>query len=229
MWKGTGRSGIGSQSISGGYDDWDGLSMNGRQFKSRETKETRDLSGADYWHQRKALEPKMLEDIPTFVNGRPNIQAFAEPVAKTKPQAKKKSAFEAIMLADRNYERLCGLSEQLDQELDSGKITDFDAYCAARKNIDKRLAAGWSRVCKERSWQEEESLDNTNESGLHFSLDEVQRQEIVRKNKHKTHEPTGWLVVDGLSEDNVFKGLFSLVKKVMMFAESVIQTVKWEK
>ena len=74
MWKGTGRSGYGEQTILGDYDDFDGLSMNGRQWKNRLTKETRDLSGADYWHQRKALEPKMLEDIPTFVKiGRAHV------------------------------------------------------------------------------------------------------------------------------------------------------------
>lgn len=78
MWKGVGRSGIGDQTIIGEYDDFDGLSMNGRQWKNPLTKETRDLSGADYWHMRKAIEPKSFEDIPTFVNGRPNIQAFSE-------------------------------------------------------------------------------------------------------------------------------------------------------
>lgn len=31
-WKGTGRSGIGNQTILGDYDDFDGLSMNGREF-----------------------------------------------------------------------------------------------------------------------------------------------------------------------------------------------------
>lgn len=32
MWKGTGRSGIGDQTIIGEYEDWDGLSMNGKEF-----------------------------------------------------------------------------------------------------------------------------------------------------------------------------------------------------
>ena len=39
MWKGAGRSGYGEQTILGDYDDFDGLSMNGRQYKNRLTKE----------------------------------------------------------------------------------------------------------------------------------------------------------------------------------------------
>lgn len=39
MWKGCGRSGYGDQAILGDYNDWDGLSMNGRQWKNRETKD----------------------------------------------------------------------------------------------------------------------------------------------------------------------------------------------
>jgi len=226
-WKGTGRSGYGDQAILGDYDDWSGLSMNGRQWKSRETKETRDLSGADYWHQRKALEPKMLEDIPTYVNGRPNIQAFSEPVTKPKAPAKKPSAFSQIMLADKNYSRLCGLSEQLDQELDAGHIPDFESYCAARKNIDKRLATAWLRVCKERNWNESgESLDNSLDSSLSFSLEDVQEARDIGEKQRVKRELTGWSTIDDLSEENVFKGLFCSVKKVMMFIQKVNAVLK---
>ncbi len=155
-----------------------------------------------------------------LANGKANIGLFED-----KPkvlQAKKKSAFETIMLADRNYERLCGLSEQLDQELDSGKITDFDAYCAARKNIDKRLAAGWSRVCKERNWSSEESLDTPSDSGLHFNLDDIQK---APKQPSKQRN-TGWATIDTLSPDNCFRGLFWRFKQVMMMASKGIIATK---
>lgn len=168
MWKGTGRSGIGDQTIIGEYDDWSGLSMNGRQWKNPTTLETRDLSGADYWHQRKAIEPKTTQDIPTYVNGKPNIAAFAEPIAKSKAPAKTKSVLNSILLADRNYERLCGLSEQLDVELDQGQI-DLESWAAARRNIDKRLEKAWDRVCKERpELLEPEQYPG---QGLDFTLD----------------------------------------------------------
>lgn len=225
-WKGTGRSGYGDQAILGDYDDWDGLSMNGRQWKSRKTEETRDLSGADYWHQRKALEPKMLEDIPTYVNGRPNIQAFAEPISKPKAPAKKASAFSQIMLADKNYERLCGLSEQLDQEFDAGHIPDFESYCAARKNIDKRLDAAWLRVCKERNWSESgESLDNHLDSGLSFSLEDIQEARDVVEKQGRKRELVGNELFDSLSETNVFLGLFIKVKKILKFIETIKQQI----
>jgi len=78
MWKGKGRSGIGDQTIIGEYDDWSGLSMNGRQWKNPLTLETRGLSGADYWHMRKAIEPKTWEDIPTYINGKPCVGNFSD-------------------------------------------------------------------------------------------------------------------------------------------------------
>ena len=226
MWKGVGRSGIGDQAIIGEYDDWSGLSMNGRQFKNPLTLETRDLSGADYWHQRKALEPKTLEDIPTYVNGRPNIQAFAEPITKPKAPAKKKTAFQSISLADSNYERLCGLSDALDTQLDNGELS-FEDWTYARRQIDQRLAKAWSRLCKARNWDENgESLDNSLEHELTFSLEDVQEARDVGEKQRVKRELTGNEVFDSLSETNVFLGLFIKVKKIMKIMKALNN---WEK
>ena len=225
-WKGTGRSGYGDQSILGDYNDWDGLSMNGRQFKNRETKETRDLSGADYWHQRKALEPKMPGDIPTYVNGRPNIQAFAEPVTKPKAPAKKKTAFQSISLADSNYERLCGLSDALDTQLDNGELS-FEDWTYARRQIDERLAKSWSRLCRARNWNESgEPLDNSLDSGLSFSLEDIQEARDIGEKQCVKRELTGNDIFDSLSENNVFLGLFIKVKKIMKIMKVLNN---WEK
>ena len=223
MWKGTGRSGIGDQTILGEYDDWSGLSMNGRQFKNPLTLETRDLSGADYWHQRKALEPKTLEDIPTYVNGRPNIQAFAEPITKPKAPAKKKTAFQSISLADSNYERLCGLSDALDTQLDNGELS-FEDWTYARRQIDQRLAKAWSRLCKARNWDENgESLDNHPEHELTFSLEDIEESSFRWEKQRVKRELTGWVTIDSLSENNSFRGLFCKVKQVMLFIERIKQ------
>lgn len=156
MWKGTGRSGYGEQAILGDYDDFDGLSMNGRQWKNRLTKETRDLSGADYWHMRKALEPKMLEDIPTFVNGRPNIAAFAEPEQKPKDK-KKKSVADSIDLAEKHFQRVEQLSIDLDAEYFAGEI-DEERYELLRYKLDERLIKAWKRLEKESKpfWEAED-------------------------------------------------------------------------
>ena len=172
MWKGCGRSGYGDQAILGDYDDWDGLSMNGRQWKNRETKETRDLSGADYWHQRKAVEPKMPEDIPTFVNGRPNISAFAEPVVQKRP-VKKKSVADSIDLAQHHFDKLEQLSIKLDEEYFDGEI-DQTRYELLRYKLDERLIKAWNRLEKENDpiWQKEDR--EFEEKNLAFSLDEIE-------------------------------------------------------
>ena len=48
MWTGKGRSGIGDTNLQGTWEDWDGLSPNGRQYKNAITQETRNLSGQEY-------------------------------------------------------------------------------------------------------------------------------------------------------------------------------------
>ena len=195
MWKGTGRSGYGEQTILGDYDDWHGLSMNGRQWKNRETKETRDLSGSDYWHQRKAIEPKMPEDVPTFVNDRPNISAFAEPVRKVKP---KKSVADSIDLAQKHFDKLEQMSIDLDNEYFDGEI-DQTRYDLLRYKLDERLIKAWNRLEKDslKAWQAEDA-----------------RWERLQKNKSankKVTETQGFItntVFDVLSEENLFKKLF---------------------
>lgn len=115
--------------------------------------------------------------------GNANIKAFSDEalLAKKKSQTKKTSAFDSIMLADRNYSRLCGLSEQLDAELDQGQL-DLESYCAARKNIDQRLTKAWSRVQRERGWEGQEellALEQYPSKGLELTLDfepKTQRQ-----------------------------------------------------
>lgn len=150
-----------------------------------------------------------------------NTAAYAEP--EKKAPAKKKTAFQSISLADSNYERLCGLSDALDTQLDNGELS-FEDWTYARRQIDQRLAKAWSRLCRARNWNESgESLDSHPEHGLTFSLEDVQSQQIVEKNKRKTHVHTGWVVVDGLREDNCFRGLFCKVKQVMLFIERIKQ------
>lgn len=80
MWTSTGRSGFGNSTIGGDYDSWDGLSINGKQYRNEATMETRDLSGADYWHLRKQNRP--TEAIPANLHmlskDRANIEAYAQ-------------------------------------------------------------------------------------------------------------------------------------------------------
>jgi len=108
MWTSKGRSGYGDSTIGGDYDSWDGISPNGRQYKNEATMETRDLSGADYWHLRKQNRPteKIPESLHILKNGKANINAYADPEPKSKvsiqdkilPQAKRLTVLREQMI-----------------------------------------------------------------------------------------------------------------------------------
>lgn len=158
-----------------------------------------------------------------LANGKANIGLFEE---KPKAPAKKKTAFQSISLADSNYERLCGLSDALDTQLDNGELS-FEDWTYARRQIDQRLAKAWSRLCKARNWDENgESLDSSLEEGLTFSLEDIEESSFRWEKQRVKRELTGNVVFDSLSENNVFLGLFIRVKKIMMFIETLN---KWEK
>ena len=186
------------------YDEGDTYS--GEQIGNRNQKSIGVLieRGGDQWKAG-----NVSQDIPTYVNGKPNISAFAEPVAKPKAAAKTKSAFDSIMLADRNYSRLCGLSEQLDTELDAGQI-DLESWAAARKNIDQRLAKAWARVQRERGWEGQEellALEQYPSEGLDFTLD-------IEHSRTLTTDYSilpGDSVFSSLKDDNFFKKCACLV------------------
>lgn len=167
---------------------------------------------------------RLKESTDLFLaNGKANIGLFEE---KPKASAKKKTAFQSISLADSNYERLCGLSDALDTQLDNGELS-FEDWCYARRQIDGRLAKAWSRLCRLRNWNESgENLDNYLDSGLSFSLEDIQEARDVGEKQRVKREMTGWGTIDDLSEENCFRGLFCKVKKIMMFIESISN---WEK
>ena len=151
-----------------------------------------------------------------------NTAAYAEPEKKA-PAKKKVDAFSSIMLADKNYTRLSNLSEALDAQFDNGELS-LEDWAAARKNIDKRLAAGWLRVCKERSWcPEGKDIDNHPEHELTFSLEDVKESSFRWEKQRVKSELTGWSTIDNLSPENSFRGLFCKVKQVMLFIERIKQ------
>ena len=126
MWNSTGRSGYGESTIQGNYDSWDGLSRNGRQYKNEATMETRDLSGADYWHLRKQNRP--TEEIPAslhMIGNKANIGAYGEP-----DKLKKKSSLtiqQKILPQASRVERLTEQMRDLVAEYKAGNI-DIEEY-----------------------------------------------------------------------------------------------------
>lgn len=203
------------------YDEGD--TYNGQQIGNRNQKSIGVLieRSGDQWKAG-----NVDQQIPTFINGRPNIQAFSEPVTKPKAPAKKKTAFQSISLADSNYERLCGLSDTLDTQLDNGELS-FEDWTYARRQIDERLAKAWSRLCKCRGWNENgQTVDKSLEDGLTFSLEDIQEVRDIGEKQRVKRELTGNDIFDSLSETNVFLGLFIKVKKIMKIMKALNN---WEK
>ena len=167
---------------------------------------------------------RLKESTDLFLaNGKANIGLFEE---KPKAPTKKKTAFQSISLADSNYERLCGLSDALDTQLDNGELS-FEDWTYARRQIDERLAKAWSRLCRLRNWNESgEPLDTFADSGLTFSLEDIQEARDIGGKQRVKRELTGNQVFDSLSQNNVFLGLFIKVKKIMKIVKALNN---WEK
>lgn len=166
MWTSKGRSGYGDSTIGGDYDSWDGISPNGRQYRNEATMETRDLSGADYWHLRKQNRP--TEEIPASLHMlnkyRANIDAYAVLDAPVNKPVKKASLRDQISLADRHYNRMEAMSLQLDKERSNG-MSD-EEYYELRVKMDVRLKKAWARLCKENGWDDQ---DDAQHSPIHSS------------------------------------------------------------
>lgn len=140
MWKGKGRSGYGESATLGDYDDWSCLSRNGKQWKNPITMETRDLSGADYWHMRKQITdsydvPESLHAVNETVNlahtlpsGKANLAAYGDPVPTKK--ASTVNIKDKILPQKRRVDSLTNQMVELEAEYKAGKmsITDYSLY-----------------------------------------------------------------------------------------------------
>lgn len=209
MWKGKGRSGIGDTNIQGTWEDFDGLSPNGRQYKNAITQECRNLSGSDYWFARKADYPK--QEPETWVNGKANVNAFRDTPSKppTKPKAKR-SAFQLACLSDNNYERLQRISESLDDDLESG-VLSVDDWQYAKKNLQPRLDRAWKKIAQNRGWDEDEQ-----EIEESYQPIQTNTEHSWVKRFTKDIEPSN-LIFNELREDNVFRIAYLVIKRIRGF------------
>lgn len=161
-------------------------------------------------------------DIPTFVNGRPNIAAFAEPEQKPKVK-KKKSVADSIDLAQRHFDRVEQMSIDLDEEYFAGEI-DEERYQLLRYKLDERLIKAWKRLEKENApfWQKED--EKFAESSLTFSMDEISFENNRKscKSLGKTADKSlidgeGWgrIALRDCKNDNVFLvGICAVIKLI---------------
>src|SRR5690554_2741438 len=167
VWNGKGRSGIGDTNIQGTWDDWDGLSPNGRQYKNPLTQEVRNLSGADYWHARKADNARMLNKaLPNHLNpnGSANISAYKEEDKKTK--ADKSSLEYKLFPQQKTLDNLEKLEADVERQYFEGEI-DEEQYYSAMNALDTKRQRAWVSLCKAKGWQEE--------------LEEIQIQKDIEK------------------------------------------------
>lgn len=128
-----------------------------------------DYSGEQLMGSRHGKSICMDHMLPS---GMANLKRYGDPVEQ-KPKAEPKAKltpFEKVCTADRSYEKLCALSEELDNQLDLGEI-DLESWAYARKQLDKKLDRSWRIVCRNRGWDELLEPEQYPSQGLDFTLD----------------------------------------------------------
>lgn len=108
-----------------------------------------EYSGEQIGNRLKASEQLYLP------NGQANTGLFSDEALQKK---KSKSAFERACLADNRYSRLLSISEELDNDLENGKLS-LEDYIYAKKNIQTRIDRAWKQISKARGWDEEINVD----------------------------------------------------------------------
>src|SRR5690606_11815095 len=144
------RSGVGDSFTGEAYEDIEGLTPNGRQWINPLTKETRNLSGANYWHLRKALnsDEVVKPDVWT-ADGKANIAAFSDEALgldQKKTSAKKEIPIaHKIVPQERTLNRLDEQQKELYKAFEEEKISEGEF-----KNLIYALEVKRSRDCKAR-------------------------------------------------------------------------------
>jgi len=135
-----------------------------------------------------------------------NTEAYAEqPTNKNK--TKPLSAFDKVCSADKAYERLMTLSDQLDEQLNDEEIS-FSDWTYARKQIDKKLDNAWQKLCSLRGWDAGEKDDEIFTSMLN---DKVKQYRTASEQKTKQALSVSGVFSEamcGLKDENVFKKLY---------------------
>lgn len=146
------------------------------------------------------------QNVPTFINGRANIAGFSDPVSKPKQTKPSPTAFEKICTSDRTYEKLCNLSEELDQQLDAKQI-DWNDHIYARKQLDTKLDRAWKNVCKNRGWNELLEPSECYPTVAEFTLD----FEPKTQRKYDYSVIPSDSVFAELQDGNIFKKFYTIL------------------
>lgn len=119
----------------------------GRSYLIQSWNDASSYSGEQIGNRLKASTDLYL------ANGKANIGLFEEkPVAK-----KKKSVADSIDLAEKHFQRMERMSQELDDEYYAGEI-DKERYELLRYKLDERLIKAWRKLEKENKpfWEAED-------------------------------------------------------------------------
>lgn len=197
MWQEKGRSGYGDSTIGGDYDSWDGVSPNGKQYKNEVTMETRNLSGADYWHCRKQNRP--TEAIPAHLHmlnkDRANIEAYKDPTDSVKKHKTSIPLRQRIIPQESRLNTLNTQIEELNQEYNSNRMS-HEEYAQLKTILQRKRDRAWELYVKAGGIVPDtsENNDESEEFGVEYATQ-----------NSATEDTCGVAWVDELSAKNTFK------------------------
>lgn len=218
MWTSKGRSGYGDSTIGGDYDSWDAVSPNGKQYKNEATMETRNLSGADYWHLRKQNRP--TEEIPAelhMLNGKANINAYADPVPTKK--ASTVSIKDKILPQAKRLTTLRTQMIDLEKAYRAGE-TDINEYSLLRDIIVAKIQR--QEVLYKRAASVKPKSEETDEDSAQDSLEYTAASGFSPQGDDgytsEESEEIGVVWIDELSSSNSFKSFLKNTCKAFKLA-----------
>lgn len=237
MWKGKGRSGYGESSTLGDYDDWSCLSRNGKQWKNPITMQTRDLSGADYWHMRKQLTdsydvPEELHAVNetvslahTFPNGKANLLAYADRIPTKK--ATKVPLKQRILPQSARVDKLRSEAIELEAAFKAGEFS-AEEYTLLRSVAFRKLHRAEELLKKAITpVQKAEEIDEDSGISTPFSHVNAQPNDGYASEEY---EAIGVEFIDQLSETNSLKSLLKFsckaIRKAVQFSQATRNYIK---
>lgn len=152
MWRSTGRSGVGEQYLGEAYEDIDGLTPNGRQWINPLTKETRNISGANYWHMRKSLSAdEIIKPDVWTADGKANIKAFSDEALgltqKKTPAKKTIPIAHQIVPQEKTLDRLDKQEAGLYNAFEKQEISE-EEFKQLIYALEQKRHRAWKSRCK---------------------------------------------------------------------------------
>ena len=215
MWRSTGRSGVGEQYLGEAHEDIDGLTPNGRQWINPLTKETRNLSGANYWHMRKSLSAdEIIKPDVWTADGKANIKAFSDEalgLAQKKTPAKKTIPIaHQIVPQEKTLDRLDKQEAELYKAFENEEISEGE-FKQLIYALEQKRHRAWKSRCKALGISSDDDPDESTDEEM---LPEWQEGvEIVGKNNVEKRDWWEGGNVFILTHKRLKEGLKSVVNK----------------